>query len=145
MKKLIKLFTLSIGLTVFASAHTAKASEVKDTFVASYLKLSEALASDKKLSDFDLMDFQVKAKDAGLKADELNAVKKFTASKTIKDQREAFKSVSQAAIAYAKKKKLPVFKANCPMADADWLQAKKKVRNPYYGSSMLACGTSEKL
>lgn len=29
---------------------------------------------------------------------------------------------------------------HCPMAEADWLQVAPDVRNPYYGSSMLACG-----
>jgi Cu(I)/Ag(I) efflux system membrane fusion protein len=29
---------------------------------------------------------------------------------------------------------------HCPMAEADWLQLDADVRNPYYGSSMLACG-----
>lgn len=148
MKKQFKIYALSIGLallTLLSAPQSAMASEVKDPFVASYLKLSEALASDKQLSEFDLMEFQVKAKDAGIKDEALKAVQKLSSSKSIKDQRKAFKEVSQAAIAYAEKKNLPVFKANCPMADADWLQAKKEVRNPYYGSSMLACGTSEKL
>ena len=29
----------------------------------------------------------------------------------------------------------------CPMAKKSWLQAKGDVTNPYYGSSMLACGS----
>lgn len=29
---------------------------------------------------------------------------------------------------------------NCPMAGADWVQAKGKTQNPYYGKSMLTCG-----
>jgi hypothetical protein len=28
----------------------------------------------------------------------------------------------------------------CPMAKKGWLQRDKKVRNPYYGKSMLTCG-----
>jgi hypothetical protein len=30
---------------------------------------------------------------------------------------------------------------HCPMAEADWLQLTPAVRNPYYGSSMLECGS----
>ncbi len=30
---------------------------------------------------------------------------------------------------------------HCPMAEADWLQTAPAVRNPYYGSSMLECGS----
>jgi hypothetical protein len=29
---------------------------------------------------------------------------------------------------------------HCPMAEADWLALEAEIRNPYYGSSMLACG-----
>ncbi|MBX3463002.1 MAG: efflux RND transporter periplasmic adaptor subunit [Planctomycetes bacterium] len=29
---------------------------------------------------------------------------------------------------------------HCPMAEADWLALEPEIRNPYYGSSMLACG-----
>lgn len=37
-----------------------------------------------------------------------------------------------------------IYVQHCPMADnnkgADWLSADKKIRNPYFGSSMLTCG-----
>jgi multidrug efflux pump subunit AcrA (membrane-fusion protein) len=33
-----------------------------------------------------------------------------------------------------------LFVLHCPMADADWLQLDRTVRNPYYGKSMLDCG-----
>ena len=28
----------------------------------------------------------------------------------------------------------------CPMAKASWLQAGKKIKNPYFGQAMLTCG-----
>ena len=38
----------------------------------------------------------------------------------------------------------PLYKAHCPMAfddtGADWLQAGREVRNPYFGAEMLTCG-----
>ncbi|HOF41600.1 MAG TPA: DUF3347 domain-containing protein, partial [Candidatus Hydrogenedentes bacterium] len=38
----------------------------------------------------------------------------------------------------------PVYRAHCPMAfdgkGGDWLQPDTPIRNPYYGSAMLACG-----
>ena len=33
-----------------------------------------------------------------------------------------------------------LFVLHCPMAEADWLQLDRTVRNPYYGKSMLECG-----
>ena len=31
--------------------------------------------------------------------------------------------------------------AYCPMADKPWLQKDKDIKNPYYGSAMLTCGS----
>lgn len=36
---------------------------------------------------------------------------------------------------------LRIAKAYCPMADASWLQTEPTVSNPYYGASMLTCGS----
>ncbi|MDC6388873.1 hypothetical protein PP182_09290 [Maribacter sp. PR1] len=30
----------------------------------------------------------------------------------------------------------------CPMQDANWLSKDKTVKNPYYGSQMLSCGST---
>ena len=35
----------------------------------------------------------------------------------------------------------PVYKAYCPMKKAYWLSAEKEIKNPYYGSAMLSCGS----
>ena len=39
----------------------------------------------------------------------------------------------------------PVYQLHCPMSfegrGAEWLQADKQVRNPYYGAAMLSCGS----
>ncbi len=41
----------------------------------------------------------------------------------------------------------PLYRAHCPMAfdgkGADWLQTTEDIRNPYYGESMLTCGSVE--
>jgi hypothetical protein len=71
--------------------------------------------------------------------------------------REALKSLSTAIIDYTganlpaltaaladKKQPLPQ-KAYCPMAEASWLQHGEKITNPYYGGSMLRCGTFEEM
>jgi len=33
------------------------------------------------------------------------------------------------------------FEAYCPMVKASWVQSSEQIKNPYYGSSMLTCGT----
>ena len=68
-------------------------------------------------------------------------------TKDIELAREEFERVSQAATALQARFGLgdgPVYLVECPMAfgrGARWLQAKDDVLNPYYGSSMLECGS----
>jgi Cu(I)/Ag(I) efflux system membrane fusion protein len=65
-------------------------------------------------------------------------------AKDIKTARQAFKPLSDSLIKYLadnKAGKGVYHEAYCPMAKAGWLQTEKEVRNPYYGKSMLDCGT----
>jgi DNA-binding transcriptional regulator WhiA len=69
---------------------------------------------------------------------------KINKAKDITKQREYFSNFSTNMIAVAKAAKLakgPVYVQYCPMKKASWLSAEKAIRNPYYGSSMLACGS----
>ena len=66
------------------------------------------------------------------------------AAKDLKKAREAFKPLSASLVKYLadnKAGKGAYHEAYCPMAKANWLQTEKEVRNPYYGKSMLDCGT----
>lgn len=65
----------------------------------------------------------------------------------IKAARAAFKPLSATLItaaSAAKEKTGRYYEAFCPMAGAAWIQADKKVANPYYGASMLNCGEIKK-
>lgn len=73
---------------------------------------------------------------------------KISAAEDIKTARAEFKPLSDAMIeviaCFGASGKAPVYRIHCPMAfehkGADWLQADKETRNPYYGSAMLKCG-----
>ncbi|RME67827.1 MAG: DUF3347 domain-containing protein [Verrucomicrobia bacterium] len=54
--------------------------------------------------------------------------------------REAFKAVSAAVIPLTENAG-EHYVMTCPMAKADWIQTTKDVANPYFGSSMLKCGS----
>jgi membrane fusion protein, copper/silver efflux system len=60
----------------------------------------------------------------------------------IKAARAAFAPLSEAVIALVKADPSAhdVKLAYCSMAKASWLQKEEKIRNPYYGPSMLSCG-----
>ncbi|MGB2088003.1 MAG: efflux RND transporter periplasmic adaptor subunit, partial [Psychroflexus salarius] len=68
--------------------------------------------------------------------------------KNIEALREEFQLISQIMIKIVKKAEgLPktIYIQNCPMADdnsgADWLSYSDAIRNPYFGSAMLKCGS----
>lgn len=64
--------------------------------------------------------------------------------KDLKKQREIFQSLSDNFYTMAKGVKLssePIYQQYCPMKKAAWLSNESAVKNPYYGSSMLTCGS----
>ena len=59
-------------------------------------------------------------------------------------QREKFATLSNNMIELAKKVKFtsePIYQQYCPMKNASWLSHEKAIKNPYYGSAMLTCGS----
>lgn len=115
-------------------------SDMKSEILSSYVKLSTALAAD------DLAAAKAAAatvaEHAGMSdghkavAPKAEAVAK---AKDIEVAREAFKALSAAVEPLAAGQKGYVV-MNCPMANADWVQTSKDVKNPYFGKSMLTCG-----
>lgn len=66
------------------------------------------------------------------------------AGQGFKAQRTAFQEVSRATIEFLKAHPpagITLYIVHCPMVKADWLSEKPEVRNPYYGSGMLECGS----
>lgn len=74
--------------------------------------------------------------------------KKLGAAKTIVEARAAFGELSVALVNYAEKGKAGLgaglHVAYCPMADKPWVQKGTEIKNPYYGSEMLSCGSIKK-
>ena len=129
-----------------------------DATVKSYLAVQQLLAQDKldgvgtELAKIrDSAKGLVAADDAKIK-EQGAAIAKSAAGepKTIKDARDAFKTLSadviglvhiapQTADAAA-----ALYEASCPMAKASWLQTSKDIANPYFGKSMSDCGKIER-
>lgn len=69
------------------------------------------------------------------------------ASKDVAKQRETFALLSKNMYELAKvsKQETPVYYQHCPMYNngkgANWLSKEETVKNPYYGSQMLNCGS----
>lgn len=65
-------------------------------------------------------------------------------NKDIIHQRVYFSTFSTNMVALAKTLKLttqPVYYAYCPMKKAYWLSSDAVIKNPYFGSAMLTCGS----
>ncbi|MBA2613939.1 MAG: DUF3347 domain-containing protein [Bacteroidetes bacterium] len=69
-------------------------------------------------------------------------------TKDIKKQRMAFTSLSTHIYELAKASKQPeiIYYQHCPMYNdgkgADWLSKESTIKNPYYGSQMMTCGST---
>lgn len=76
------------------------------------------------------------------------SAKAISKAKNINKQRTAFITLSQNVYTLAKatKPQAPVYYQRCPMYNngkgAHWLSRENAVKNPYYGSQMLSCGST---
>jgi uncharacterized membrane-anchored protein len=140
--RLFLVASVILGLVVRLTAADSMnmKSDMKNEILSSCVKVSAALAAD---------DFAAAKSAAGMVADHAAMSDAYKAvapkakavaqAKDIKAAREAFKSLSAAVEPLATGEKGYVV-MHCPMADADWVQTSKDVKNPYFGKSMLTCG-----
>ena len=73
----------------------------------------------------------------------MNAAKSISTNKDIGKQRETFKVLSKSMhdIISCYETKETLYYQYCPMQDANWLSKDSTIKNPYYGSQMLSCGS----
>jgi hypothetical protein len=135
------------AVVVLAVAVVHAAADLPAALVDPYLQVQVALSADQ----FDGVTAHAAAieKAATVLGKDGEAIvagaKKLAAAKDIKEARTAFGDVSTALTQYAEKTKASpgtdVRIAYCPMVNKPWLTKDKTIRNPYYGASMLACGS----
>jgi len=117
----------NLGLTVTAAKSAIEPLSQVDMSLLNGEPHNVWMASSAKMS---------KALDAIQKAADIDAARK------------AFAALSNELIAVVEQFGIPetqqLYRIHCPMAfnkkGADWLQADKEIRNPYFGASMLKCG-----
>lgn len=152
MKKIF--FTVALIATVFVQHSFAQDSTKTQPspLLTSYYNLKDALVSSnsttaaasaesfvKALNDIDKETVKDESRaallsDAGI----------ISQTKDLKVQREKFAILSANMFALVKTVKLsaqPVYQQYCPMKKASWLSDNKAIKNPYYGSAMLTCGS----
>lgn len=151
MKKQIITAIFTVLAMSFATAQKKKDAQVSKLY-QNYIAIKAALASDdagkaaKSASEFVQTASAVKSNTIPVKT--LTALKNEASgiAKTgnISAQREIFHHLSDDMYALSRQfsfSEKPVYLQYCPMAEASWLSNEEKIINPYYGSSMLTCGT----
>ena len=155
MKKIF--FAVALLATVFVQQSFAQDSTRTQTspLLTSYYVLKDALVSSNpnaaaaSAGDFvkavDAIDKEIKKMVTPESRSALvSDAAAISQSKDIKVQREKFASLSANVFTLAKMVKLstePVYQQYCPMKKASWLINNKAIKNPYYGSAMLTCGS----
>ena len=155
MKKLVLPFVFALSVL------PALAAELPVALVQPYLKAHELLSTDEFKGvaeaakgveaaaaslgkDAEAMVVSAMARPFGAGV----AAKQMGAAKTIAEARTAFGALSVALEGYAEKTKSTLPKdlhiAYCPMEDKPWMQKGKEIKNPYYGASMIDCGSIKK-
>ena len=150
MKKIIFTALFSVFSILNLSAQKNDASIAK--LYQNYLNIKTALATDNSddaskaantfIKSASMVDYKVLS-EGNLDILRKNAGK-IADSRSIETQREFFNGLSQNMISMTKNFKFSdrsVFVKYCPMAEASWLSAEKEIKNPYYGKSMLTCGS----
>ena len=121
--------------------------DIKDALVS-----SDPLGTAKASSEFVTFVQNVKAESlapvernafAAAKDKIVASAKAMAASREITKQRSEFQQLSTHIMSAGKNAKLskPSYIAYCPMKKAYWISAEKEIKNPYYGASMLNCGS----
>jgi Cu(I)/Ag(I) efflux system membrane fusion protein len=156
LKNTARLFlALAVGAAPFAALSVEEKKmddsalmEPVKSILDHYLEIQSDLAKDSLKGVADHAGAIVKA----VKGDEMKMLSPDVAkqadtlaqAKDLKAAREAFKPLSASLVKYLadnKAGKGVYHEGYCPMAKASWLQMEKEVKNPYYGKSMLDCGT----
>ena len=114
---------------------------IKDALVAGDGSLAAAKAGD-FIKIANTIDYKV------ISEGNINALLKDATSisetKDLNKQRQHFANLSNNMVALAKTTKLtdvPIYQQYCPMKKTNWLSNEQAIKNPYYGSAMLACGS----
>lgn len=153
MKKIF--FTVAFLATAFVQQSLAQDSTSQpqlSQLLHSYYDIKNALvagdanAAASKAEDFIKVANDINQKDVSEEARTglLKDATHISKTKEISHQREHFANFSTNMFALAKSIKLtsePIYEAYCPMKKAYWLSSEKTIKNPYYGSAMLTCGS----
>ena len=135
---------------ILAALLSGAASDATELMINQAVAIADALAHD-KLDDVatNAAAIDLEATSLGKPAAKISAAAKdvLKASK-IGDVRTAVGKMNEVLVAYLDaQKRAPgagLKVAVCPMVNKPWIQKEGPIKNPYYGSEMLSCGSFKK-
>ncbi len=145
------MFRLTLAAAIaalFVAALPARAADSIDGMLTPYFRIQSQLADDKAdvKADADLV--AQAASGLGAPGQPIAAAAQALAGTTsLAAARDAFGTLSDALIAYADSTHAALAgstTAYCPMVKKSWVQQGASIHNPYFGKSMLGCGTVKK-
>ena len=144
---------IAVSATIFIQEAFAQDSSANNqALLTQYYTIKDALvAGDGSLAAAKAGDFIKVANTIDYKMiseGNINALLKDATSisetKDLNKQRQHFANLSNNMVALAKTTKLtdsPIYQQYCPMKKTNWLSSEQAIKNPYYGSAMLTCGS----
>ena len=150
MKKIFSI--IAILAILFVQKSFAQDNQPSSQLLTFYYGIKEALiagdANAASTSASKFLDALGSAENKVIAQDKITALQKDAGAieqmKDIKHQREHFADLSAIMLDLVKSSKLstqPVYALYCPMKKSYWLSNDKTVKNPYFGSAMLSCGS----
>lgn len=130
------------------AAATFKDAKLGNAYTHYILVKNELVDSDSENARKNAIELQKSL--AGLSDSKTvqSAVAKFISAKDLSEQRQHFSALSNEITTLVKGGKLAtgsLYLEYCPMANnntgAYWLSNEKEIKNPYFGSKMLKCGS----
>jgi len=158
MKKILIMVALIAIATTKLTFAQGKTDAAFNQLLTAYYDVKNALATDKMdaakekiktlLAQVDAIPHKdLPATQHTLWMEQSKIIKakatELAAGKDLKSQRKSFEGLSSAMIKTVRNIKFnnaAVYVQHCPMAKASWLNEKKNIENPYYGSMMFDCG-----
>lgn len=128
---------------LFNSYFSLKDALVKTNPTEAVAKSSELLIALKDLK-IELLKAEEQTTVSKVMPSLMDTAKSISETKDVAKQRDTFKVLSKNM-----HELIPFYNTNetlyyqyCPMQDANWLSKDKTIKNPYYGSKMLSCGST---
>lgn len=152
MKKILFMLALTAGSLQQNFAQTTSSPATPDQLLTLYYNIKDALVNGQaERAAAQATAFKTAARNLAHKdlhesnrTDLIKDAGLIAATQDIQKQREYFSTFSADMLQLAHDVKFstaPVYQLYCPMKKASWLSKESTIRNPYFGSSMLTCGS----